>query len=77
MSYPVRDCIALATLLEYVDETHKVAVDAIRLVQRFDRERDDKGRPAGICVSTARMNNLLLYKFVKIAYTTLRKRPKE
>jgi len=39
-----------ATVLEFGDETHKVVTDAIRLVQRFDRDWMTKGRrPAGIC----------------------------
>jgi transcription factor IIIB subunit 2 len=73
--------------LEFGDETHKVATDAIRLVQRFDRDWMTKGRrPAGICgaclLLAARMNNFRrsveeIVQVVKIADTTLRKRLKE
>jgi transcription factor IIIB 90 kDa subunit len=73
-----------AALLEFGDETHKVATDAIRLVQRFDRDWMTKGRrPAGICgaclLLAARMNNFRrsveeIVQVVKIADTTLRKR---
>ena len=76
-----------AALLEFGDETHKVATDAIRLVQRFDRDWMAKGRrPAGICgaclLLAARMNNFRrsveeIVQVVKIADTTLRKRLKE
>ncbi|KAH8996208.1 BRF1-domain-containing protein [Lactarius akahatsu] len=76
-----------AALLEFGDETHKVATDAIRLVQRFDRDWMTKGRrPAGICgaclLLAARMNNFRrsveeIVQVVKIADTTLRKRLKE
>lgn len=73
-----------AALLEFGDETHKVATDAIRLVQRFDRDWMTKGRrPAGICgaalLLAARMNNFRrsvqeIVQVVKIADTTLKKR---
>jgi transcription factor IIIB subunit 2 len=73
-----------AALLEFGDETHKVATDAIRLVQRFDRDWMTKGRrPAGVCgaclLLAARMNNFRrsveeIVQVVKIADTTLRKR---
>ena len=76
-----------AALIEFGDETHKVATDAIRLVQRFDRDWMTKGRrPAGICgaclLLAARMNNFRrsveeIVQVVKIADTTLRKRLKE
>ncbi len=76
-----------SALLEFGDETHKVATDAIRLVQRFDRDWMTKGRrPAGICgaclLLAARMNNFRrsveeIVQVVKIADTTLRKRLKE
>ena len=76
-----------AALLEFGDETHRVATDAIRLVQRFDRDWMTKGRrPAGICgaclLLAARMNNFRrsveeIVQVVKIADTTLRKRLKE
>lgn len=73
-----------AALLEFGDETHKVATDAVRLVQRFDRDWMTKGRrPAGICgaalLLAARMNNFRrsveeIVQVVKIADTTLKKR---
>ncbi|KAI0036367.1 cyclin-like protein, partial [Vararia minispora EC-137] len=76
-----------AALLEFGDETHKVATDAIRLVQRFDRDWMTKGRrPAGVCgaclLLAARMNNFRrsveeIVQVVKIADTTLRKRLEE
>ncbi|KAL4068304.1 hypothetical protein V8B97DRAFT_888451 [Scleroderma yunnanense] len=72
-----------AALLEFGDETHKVATDAVRLVQRFDRDWVTKGRrPAGICgaalLLAARMNNFRrsieeIVQVVKIADTTLKK----
>jgi transcription factor IIIB subunit 2 len=76
-----------AALLEFGDETHKVATDAVRLVQRFDRDWMTKGRrPAGICgaalLLAARMNNFRrsveeIVQVVKIADTTLKKRLEE
>lgn len=73
-----------AALLEFGDETHKVATDAVRLVQRFDRDWMTRGRrPAGICgaalLLAARMNNFRrsveeIVQVVKIADTTLKKR---
>lgn len=73
-----------AALLEFQDETQKVAHDATRLVQRFSRDWMDTGRrPAGICgaclLLAARMNNFRrsveeIVQVVKIADTTLRKR---
>lgn len=73
-----------AALLEFGDETPKVATDAVRLVQRFDRDWMTKGRrPAGICgaclLLAARMNNFRrsmqeIVQVVKIADTTLKKR---
>lgn len=73
-----------AALLEFGDETHRVAADAIRLVQRFDRDWMTRGRrPAGICgaalLLAARMNNFRrsieeIVQVVKIADTTLKKR---
>ncbi|KIM67015.1 hypothetical protein SCLCIDRAFT_108576, partial [Scleroderma citrinum Foug A] len=76
-----------AALLEFGDETHKVATDAVRLVQRFDRDWVTKGRrPAGICgaalLLAARMNNFRrsieeIVQVVKIADTTLKKRLEE
>jgi transcription factor IIIB subunit 2 len=71
-------------LLEFGEETHKVATDAVRLVQRFDRDWVTRGRrPAGICgaalLLAARMNNFRrsveeIVQVVKIADTTLKKR---
>ena len=76
-----------AALLEFGDETHQVAMDAVRLVQRFDRDWMTKGRrPAGICgaclMLAARMNNFRrsvaeIVQVVKIADTTLKKRLEE
>ncbi|TBU37838.1 hypothetical protein BD309DRAFT_973156 [Dichomitus squalens] len=76
-----------AALLEFGEETHQVAMDAIRLVQRFDRDWMTKGRrPAGICgaclLLAARMNNFRrsvaeIVQVVKIADTTLKKRLEE
>ncbi|KAF8891806.1 hypothetical protein BD779DRAFT_1799037 [Infundibulicybe gibba] len=76
-----------ASLLEFGDETHRVATDAVRLVQRFDRDWMTRGRrPAGICgaalLLAARMNNFRrsveeIVQVVKIADTTLRKRLEE
>lgn len=73
-----------AGLLEFGDETHKVATDAVRLVQRFDRDWMTRGRrPAGICgaalILAARMNNFRrsieeIVQVVKIADTTVKKR---
>jgi transcription factor IIIB subunit 2 len=61
-----------------------VATDAVRLVQRFDRDWMTRGRrPAGICgaalLLAARMNNFRrsveeIVQVVKIADTTLKKR---
>lgn len=74
-------------MLEFGDETHKVATDAVRLVQRFDRDWVTRGRrPAGICgaalLLAARMNNFRrsveeIVQVVKIADTTLKKRLEE
>jgi transcription factor IIIB subunit 2 len=76
-----------SALLEFGDDTHKVAHDAVRLVQRFDRDWMTKGRrPAGICgaalLLAARMNNFRrsieeVVQVVKIADTTLKKRLEE
>lgn len=76
-----------SSLLEFGDETHKVAVDAVRIVQRFDRDWMTRGRrPAGICgaalLLAARMNNFRrsveeIVQVVKIADTTLKKRLEE
>jgi transcription factor IIIB 90 kDa subunit len=71
-------------LLEFGDETGKVATDAVRLVQRFNRDWMTAGRrPAGICgaciLLAARMNNFRrsvqeVVQVVKIADVTLKKR---
>lgn len=76
-----------SALLEFGDEMHKVAVDAVRIVQRFDRDWMTRGRrPAGICgaalLLAARMNNFRrsveeIVQVVKIADTTLKKRLEE
>ncbi|KAI3614944.1 transcription factor tfiiib complex subunit brf1 [Moniliophthora roreri] len=76
-----------AALLEFGDETSRVATDAVRLVQRFDRDWMTRGRrPAGICgaalLLAARMNNFRrsveeIVQVVKIADTTLKKRLEE
>ncbi|KAE9396443.1 cyclin-like protein [Gymnopus androsaceus JB14] len=76
-----------AALLEFGEETHRVATDAIRLVQRFDRDWMTRGRrPAGICgaalLLAARMNHFRrsveeIVQVVKIADTTLKKRLEE
>jgi transcription factor IIIB subunit 2 len=76
-----------AALLEFGDETHKVAADAVRLVARMDRDWMTHGRrPAGICgaclLLAARMNNFRrsvaeIVQVVKIADTTLMKRLEE
>ncbi|GBE85923.1 BRF1-domain-containing protein [Sparassis crispa] len=76
-----------AALLEFGEETHQVAMDAVRLVQRFDRDWMTRGRrPAGICgaalLLAARMNNFRrsiaeIVQVVKIADTTLKKRLEE
>ncbi|KAF8502973.1 hypothetical protein JB92DRAFT_2833534 [Gautieria morchelliformis] len=73
-----------AALLEFGDETGKVATDAVRLVQRFNRDWMTAGRrPAGICgaciLLAARMNNFRrsiqeVVQVVKIADVTLKKR---
>ncbi|KAI0073095.1 BRF1-domain-containing protein [Panus rudis PR-1116 ss-1] len=76
-----------AALLEFGDETPQVALDATRLVQRFDRDWMTRGRrPSGICgaalLLAARMNNFRrsieeIVQVVKIADTTLKKRVEE
>ncbi|KIJ52660.1 hypothetical protein M422DRAFT_43485 [Sphaerobolus stellatus SS14] len=76
-----------AALLEFGDETGKVATDAVRLVQRFNRDWMTAGRrPAGICgaclLLAARMNNFRrsiqeVVQVVKIADVTLKKRLEE
>lgn len=71
-------------MLDFGDETQKVAQDAVRLVQRFDRDWMNTGRrPAGICgaccLLAARMNNFRrsveeVVQVVKIADVTIKKR---
>lgn len=73
-----------AALLEFGDETARVAVDATRLVARMDRDWLARGRrPSGICgaalLLAARMNNFRrsvaeIVQVVKIADSTVRKR---
>ncbi|KAG4302131.1 hypothetical protein PCK1_001403, partial [Pneumocystis canis] len=76
-----------AALLEFGAETHKVATDAIRLVQRMNRDWMQTGRrPAGICgaclLIAARMNNFRrsveeIVHIVKVGDLTVRKRLEE
>ncbi|KAM0787378.1 hypothetical protein ACM66B_003464 [Microbotryomycetes sp. NB124-2] len=76
-----------ASMLEFGEETQKVAQDATRLVARMGRDWMHIGRrPAGICgaclLLAARMNNFRrsvaeIVQVVKIADQTLRKRLKE
>lgn len=76
-----------AHLLEFGDETQRVAQDAIRLVKRFNRDWMQTGRrPAGMCgaalVLAARMNNFRrsvseVVQVVKIADVTIKKRLEE
>lgn len=76
-----------AALLEFGDETARVAVDATRLVARMDRDWLARGRrPSGICgaalLLAARMNNFRrsiaeVVQVVKIADSTVRKRLEE
>lgn len=76
-----------ASMLEFGDETQKVAYDATRLVKRFDKDWMSQGRrPAGIAgaclLLAARMNNfrrsvLEMVQVVKIADVTLKKRLEE
>lgn len=73
-----------AALLEFGEETQKVAQDAVRLVARMGRDWMHIGRrPAGVCgaclVLAARMNNFRrsiteVVQVVKIADVTLRRR---
>lgn len=81
---PVHYIHRFASLLEFGDETSRVASDAVRLVQRFSRDWMQHGRrPAGICgaalLLAARMNNFRrsvqeIIQVVKIADTTIQKR---
>lgn len=73
-----------ASLLDFGDETQRVAIDATRLVNRFNKDWITHGRrPAGICgaclLIAARMNHFRrsvaeIVQVVKIADVTLRKR---
>ncbi|KAJ2453574.1 transcription factor TFIIIB subunit brf1 [Coemansia sp. RSA 2336] len=73
-----------ASMLEFGEKTQLVSMEAIRLVQRMDRDWIRTGRrPAGICgaclLIAARMHNFRrtqkeIIKVVKIADTTLRRR---
>lgn len=73
-----------ASLLDFGDETQRVAMDATRLVNRFNKDWITHGRrPAGICgaclLIAARMNHFRrsvaeIVQVVKIADVTLRKR---
>ncbi|KAJ9121508.1 hypothetical protein QFC22_002125 [Naganishia vaughanmartiniae] len=73
-----------AGLLEFGEDTRRVAQDASRLVSRFERDWMQTGRrPSGICgaclILAARMNNYRrsvaeVVQVVKIADVTLRKR---
>ncbi|KAJ2160518.1 transcription factor TFIIIB subunit brf1 [Coemansia sp. RSA 552] len=73
-----------ASMLEFGDKTNQVSLDAIRLVQRMDRDWIRTGRrPSGICgaclLISARMHNFRrsqreIIRVVKIADTTLRRR---
>jgi transcription factor IIIB 90 kDa subunit len=76
-----------AALLEFGDETPRVALDATRLVARMDRDWLARGRrPSGICgaalLLAARMNHFRrsvaeVVQVVKIADSTVRKRLEE
>lgn len=71
-------------MLDFGDDTHKVASDATRLVARMKRDWIDLGRrPAGICgaclIIAARMNNYRrsmaeIVHVVKVAETTVQQR---
>ncbi|KAG8949011.1 transcription factor TFIIIB subunit brf1 [Tulasnella sp. 424] len=84
---PAHYIARFAALLEFGDETPKVAHDAVRLVRRFSADWMNTGRrPAGICgaclLLAARMNNFRrsvqeIVQVVKIADATLVKRLEE
>jgi transcription factor IIIB 90 kDa subunit len=84
---PAHHISRFAALLEFGDDTGKVAADAVRLVQRFDRDWLARGRrPAGVCgaalLLAARMNHFRrsveeIVQVVKIADSTLKKRLEE
>lgn len=73
-----------AAMLEFGEDTHKVASDATRLVARMKRDWIDLGRrPAGICgaclIIAARMNNYRrslaeIVHVVKVAESTVQER---
>ncbi|KAJ2721760.1 transcription factor TFIIIB subunit brf1 [Coemansia sp. Benny D115] len=73
-----------ASMMEFGDKTQQVCLDAIRLVQRMDRDWIRTGRrPSGICGASlliaARMHNFRrtqkdIIRVVKIADGTLRRR---
>ncbi|GAA6047005.1 hypothetical protein JCM3770_004147 [Rhodotorula araucariae] len=81
---PVIYITRFAALLDFGEETQKVALDATRLVNRMGRDWMQIGRrPSGICgaclLLAARMNNFRrsieeIVQVVKIADVTLRKR---
>jgi transcription factor IIIB subunit 2 len=81
---PAHHISRFAALLEFGDDTSRVASDAVRLVQRFDRDWLTRGRrPAGVCgaalLLAARMNHFRrsveeIVQVVKIADSTLKKR---
>ncbi|GAA5968798.1 hypothetical protein JCM11641_000736 [Rhodosporidiobolus odoratus] len=81
---PVIYITRFAALLDFGEETQKVALDATRLVNRMGRDWMQIGRrPSGICgaclLLAARMNNFRrsieeVVQVVKIADATLRKR---
>ncbi|KAJ1817128.1 transcription factor TFIIIB subunit brf1 [Coemansia sp. RSA 2675] len=76
--------LRFASMLEFGDKTQLVVMDAMRLVQRMDRDWIRTGRrPSGICgaclLISARMHNFRrtqreIIRVVKIADTTLRRR---
>jgi len=76
-----------AAMLEFGHETQRVASDAVRLVQRMDRDWIQQGRrPSGICgaclLIAARMNNFRrtiaeIVHVVKVADMTVLKRLQE
>lgn len=84
---PAHYIARFAALLEFGDETPKVAHDAARLVKRFRADWMNTGRrPAGICgaclLIAARMNNFRrsvqeIVQVVKIAEQTVVKRLEE
>lgn len=73
-----------AAMLDFGDDTHKIASDATRLVSRMKRDWIDSGRrPAGICgaclMIAARMNNYRrsmaeIVHVVKVAESTVQQR---